>query len=288
VRPVIRQSRTRAKLGGSRSKAAVDLTSMPDLAPTIDDDRAVHEDAHTHHRTGNELRGKKEFDRSTPDALLFFFFSCASSDRPSRWRRAPGLHGDRAAGQSCATRGGGNRDDHEHPPYRHAFGVLDHACRACGFSIPAGLAQGPIRTTGTRLDNARRKRPSHLKLLTCVHGACTELGPQVLVAVLPGGLGAAALHWAGETGDAAAHRPAAGCRRDVDYFAGTRYLVNDAIRSRRRGCSPFSPTTSQEAAIQFALGSMMPSAARSTAAIAIHTEITKHREAAGASRRSSR
>ncbi len=68
-------------------------------------------------------------------------------------------------------------------------------------------------------------------------------------------------------------------RRDLDYFTGLDHLVNDRFD---RATEVFTrlATTSQEADIQFALGSLMRKRGEVDRAIAIHTELTKHREAA--------
>jgi lipopolysaccharide biosynthesis regulator YciM len=68
-------------------------------------------------------------------------------------------------------------------------------------------------------------------------------------------------------------------RRDLDYFTGLDHLVNDRYD---RATEVFSrlATTSQEADIQFALGSLMRRRGEVDRAIAIHTELTQHREAA--------
>jgi len=68
-------------------------------------------------------------------------------------------------------------------------------------------------------------------------------------------------------------------RRDVDYFAGLDHLVNDRFD---RATEVFTrlATKSQEADIQFALGSLMRKRGEVDRAIAIHTELTNHRELA--------
>jgi lipopolysaccharide biosynthesis regulator YciM len=68
-------------------------------------------------------------------------------------------------------------------------------------------------------------------------------------------------------------------RRDVDYFAGLDHLVNDRYD---RAAEVFTrlATTSQEADIQFALGSLMRKRGEVDRAIAIHTELARHREPA--------
>ena len=66
-------------------------------------------------------------------------------------------------------------------------------------------------------------------------------------------------------------------RRDVDYFAGLDHLVNDRYD---RAAEVFTrlATTSQEADIQFALGSLMRKRGEVDRAIAIHTQLAQHRE----------
>jgi lipopolysaccharide biosynthesis regulator YciM len=68
-------------------------------------------------------------------------------------------------------------------------------------------------------------------------------------------------------------------RRDLDYFVGLDHLVNDRYD---RATEVFTrlATTSQEADIQFALGSLMRKRGEVDRAIAIHTELTQHRETA--------
>jgi lipopolysaccharide assembly protein B len=68
-------------------------------------------------------------------------------------------------------------------------------------------------------------------------------------------------------------------RRDVDYFAGLDHLVNDRYD---RATEVFTRLAdkSHEADIQFALGSLMRRRGEVDRAIAIHTELTQHREAA--------
>lgn len=68
-------------------------------------------------------------------------------------------------------------------------------------------------------------------------------------------------------------------RRDVDYFAGLDHLVNDRYD---RAAEVFTrlATTSQEADIQFALGSLMRKRGEVDRAIAIHTQLAQHREQA--------
>jgi len=67
-------------------------------------------------------------------------------------------------------------------------------------------------------------------------------------------------------------------RRDVDYFTGLDHLVNDRFD---RATEVFTrlATKSQEADIQFALGSLMRKRGEVDRAIAIHTELRGHREA---------
>src|SRR4249920_576045 len=67
-------------------------------------------------------------------------------------------------------------------------------------------------------------------------------------------------------------------RRDVDYFAGLDHLVNDRFD---RATEVFTrlATKSQEADIQFALGSLMRKRGEVDRAIAIHNELEKSREA---------
>lgn len=66
-------------------------------------------------------------------------------------------------------------------------------------------------------------------------------------------------------------------RRDIDYFAGLDHLVNDRFD---RATEVFTrlATTSHEADIQFALGSLMRKRGEVDRAIAIHTELAAHRE----------
>jgi lipopolysaccharide biosynthesis regulator YciM len=66
-------------------------------------------------------------------------------------------------------------------------------------------------------------------------------------------------------------------RRDVDYFAGLDHLVNDRFD---RATEVFTrlATKSHEADIQFALGSLMRKRGEVDRAIAIHTELSQHRE----------
>jgi lipopolysaccharide assembly protein B len=68
-------------------------------------------------------------------------------------------------------------------------------------------------------------------------------------------------------------------RRDVDYFAGLDHLVNDRYD---RATEVFTRLAdkSHEADIQFALGSLMRRRGEVDRAIAIHTELSQHREAA--------
>jgi lipopolysaccharide assembly protein B len=68
-------------------------------------------------------------------------------------------------------------------------------------------------------------------------------------------------------------------RRDVDYFAGLDHLVNDRYD---RAAEVFTrlATTSQEADIQFALGSLMRKRGEVDRAIAIHSQLAQHREQA--------
>jgi lipopolysaccharide biosynthesis regulator YciM len=68
-------------------------------------------------------------------------------------------------------------------------------------------------------------------------------------------------------------------RRDVEYFAGLDHLVNDRYD---RATEVFTRLAdkSHEADIQFALGSLMRRRGEVDRAIAIHTELTQHREAA--------
>jgi lipopolysaccharide biosynthesis regulator YciM len=67
-------------------------------------------------------------------------------------------------------------------------------------------------------------------------------------------------------------------RRDLDYFAGLDHLVNDRFD---RATEVFTrlATTSHEADIQFALGSLMRKRGEVDRAIAIHSELEKNREA---------
>jgi lipopolysaccharide assembly protein B len=67
-------------------------------------------------------------------------------------------------------------------------------------------------------------------------------------------------------------------RRDVDYFAGLDHLVNDRYD---RATEVFTRLAdkSHEADIQFALGSLMRRRGEVDRAIAIHSELTQHREA---------
>jgi lipopolysaccharide assembly protein B len=66
-------------------------------------------------------------------------------------------------------------------------------------------------------------------------------------------------------------------RRDVDYFAGLDHLVNDRYD---RATEVFTRLAdkSQEADIQFALGSLMRRRGEVDRAIAIHSELARHRE----------
>jgi lipopolysaccharide assembly protein B len=66
-------------------------------------------------------------------------------------------------------------------------------------------------------------------------------------------------------------------RRDVDYFAGLDHLVNDRYD---RATEVFTRLAdkSHEADIQFALGSLMRRRGEVDRAIAIHSELTRHRE----------
>lgn len=66
-------------------------------------------------------------------------------------------------------------------------------------------------------------------------------------------------------------------RRDVDYFAGLDHLVNDRFD---RAAEVFTrlATTSHDADIQFALGSLMRKRGEVDRAIAIHTELEANRE----------
>src|SRR5688572_2074634 len=68
-------------------------------------------------------------------------------------------------------------------------------------------------------------------------------------------------------------------RRDVDYFAGLDHLVNDRYD---RAAEVFTrlATSSQEADIQFALGSLMRKRGEVDRAIAIHTQLAQNREQA--------
>jgi lipopolysaccharide biosynthesis regulator YciM len=68
-------------------------------------------------------------------------------------------------------------------------------------------------------------------------------------------------------------------RRDLDYFTGLDHLVNDRYD---RATEVFTrlATKSQEADIQFALGSLMRKRGEVDRAIAIHTELEGNREAA--------
>jgi lipopolysaccharide biosynthesis regulator YciM len=67
-------------------------------------------------------------------------------------------------------------------------------------------------------------------------------------------------------------------RRDLDYFAGLDHLVNDRFD---RATEVFTrlATKSHDADIQFALGSLMRKRGEVDRAIAIHMELTQHREA---------
>ena len=66
-------------------------------------------------------------------------------------------------------------------------------------------------------------------------------------------------------------------RRDLDYFTGLDHLVNDRFD---RATEVFTrlATKSHEADIQFALGSLMRKRGEVDRAIAIHTELSQHRE----------
>ena len=68
-------------------------------------------------------------------------------------------------------------------------------------------------------------------------------------------------------------------RRDIEYFAGLDHLVNDRYD---RATEVFTRLAdkSHEADIQFALGSLMRRRGEVDRAIAIHTELAQHREAA--------
>jgi lipopolysaccharide biosynthesis regulator YciM len=68
-------------------------------------------------------------------------------------------------------------------------------------------------------------------------------------------------------------------RRDIEYFTGLDHLVNDRYD---RATEVFTRLAdkSHEADIQFALGSLMRRRGEVDRAIAIHTELTQHREAA--------
>ena len=68
-------------------------------------------------------------------------------------------------------------------------------------------------------------------------------------------------------------------RRDLDYFTGLDHLVNDRYD---RATEVFTrlATKSQEADIQFALGSLMRKRGEVDRAIAIHTELEQNRESA--------
>jgi lipopolysaccharide assembly protein B len=68
-------------------------------------------------------------------------------------------------------------------------------------------------------------------------------------------------------------------RRDVEYFTGLDHLVNDRYD---RATEVFTRLAdkSHEADIQFALGSLMRRRGEVDRAIAIHTELTQHREVA--------
>src|SRR5690348_9000380 len=68
-------------------------------------------------------------------------------------------------------------------------------------------------------------------------------------------------------------------RRDLDYFTGLDHLVNDRYD---RATEVFTrlATTSHEADIQFALGSLMRKRGEVDRAIAIHTELEGNRETA--------
>ncbi len=67
-------------------------------------------------------------------------------------------------------------------------------------------------------------------------------------------------------------------RRDLDYFTGLDHLVNDRYD---RATEVFTrlATTSHEADVQFALGSLMRKRGEVDRAIAIHSELEKNREA---------
>src|SRR6188472_275285 len=66
-------------------------------------------------------------------------------------------------------------------------------------------------------------------------------------------------------------------RRDIEYFAGLDHLVNDRYD---RATEVFTRLAdkSQEADIQFALGSLMRKRGEVDRAIAIHTELVQNRE----------
>lgn len=66
-------------------------------------------------------------------------------------------------------------------------------------------------------------------------------------------------------------------RRDVDYFAGLDHLVNDRYDRATEVFTRLADKSS-EADIQFALGSLMRRRGEVDRAIAIHSELTQHRE----------
>jgi len=68
-------------------------------------------------------------------------------------------------------------------------------------------------------------------------------------------------------------------RRDVEYFTGLDHLVNDRY-DRATEIFTRLATRSQDAEIQFALGSLMRKRGEVDRAIAIHTELAQNREAA--------
>jgi len=67
-------------------------------------------------------------------------------------------------------------------------------------------------------------------------------------------------------------------RRDVEYFTGLDHLVNDRY-DRATEIFTRLATTSHDAEIQFALGSLMRKRGEVDRAIAIHTELAQNREA---------
>ena len=114
----VERSPSRTVIEGPRELAggfdgAVDMTSMPDVAPTSHDARAIPLAPDAHHRSRHAAReGMRSHRRAHARAAQ------ARRDRG----RGPGLHGDRAArrGSVRATRSRGNRDL-SRPSHRHVL-----------------------------------------------------------------------------------------------------------------------------------------------------------------------